>query len=71
MRKTAQRRWDELFAAMEGERSARSSEWLRPHLRALGRTGPRLLDLGCGTGDDVRVLAGEGLGENTMEGAEA
>jgi len=57
----AKRHWDEVFSAMEGERSARSSEWLRPHLKALARTGGRLLDLGCGTGDDVRVLAREGF----------
>lgn len=61
MRDRARRYWEELFAAMEGERSARSSEWLRPHLEALARTGPRLLDLGCGTGDDVRILAREGF----------
>lgn len=55
------RHWENVFMAMEGERSARSSEWLRPHLRALGRTGGRILDIGCGTGDDVRVLAREGF----------
>ncbi len=57
----SQRYWDGLFMAMEGERSARSSLWLERHLKALGRTGPRLVDLGCGTGDDVRVLAREGF----------
>jgi ubiquinone/menaquinone biosynthesis C-methylase UbiE len=47
--------------AMEVERSARSSAWLNRHVKALARTGNRLLDLGCGTGDDVRVLAREGF----------
>lgn len=61
MRPVAKRHWEQLFASMEGDRSARSSEWLRPHLRALARTGPRLLDLGSGTGDDVRILAREGF----------
>ncbi len=61
MRAVAKRHWEELFAHMEGERSARSSEWLRPHLKALGRSGPHVLDLGSGTGDDVRVLAREGF----------
>ncbi len=53
--------WEGLFMAMEGERSARSSAWLDRHVKALARTGPRLVDLGCGTGDDVRVLAREGF----------
>jgi ubiquinone/menaquinone biosynthesis C-methylase UbiE len=57
----ARRYWEGLFDAMEGERSARSSAWLDRHLKALARTGPRLVDLGCGTGDDVRVLAREGF----------
>src|SRR5438093_6621278 len=57
----ARRYWDSLFMAMEGERSARSSAWLNRHLKALARTGNRLVDLGCGTGDDVRVLAREGF----------
>lgn len=61
MQAVARRHWEDLFAAMEGERSARSSEWLRPHLKALARTGPRLLDLGSGTGDDVRILSREGF----------
>lgn len=61
MRAVAKRHWEDVFASMEGERSARSSEWLRPHLKALARTGPRLLDLGSGTGDDVRVLSREGF----------
>lgn len=51
------RHWEGLFMAMEGDRSARSSAWLDRHLKQLGRTGPRVLDLGSGTGDDVRVLA--------------
>jgi ubiquinone/menaquinone biosynthesis C-methylase UbiE len=55
------RYWDSLFMAMEGERSAKSSAWLNRHLKALSRTGNRLVDLGCGTGDDVRVLAREGF----------
>jgi ubiquinone/menaquinone biosynthesis C-methylase UbiE len=55
------RYWDSLFMAMEGERSARSSAWLNRHLKALAKTGNRLVDLGCGTGDDVRVLAREGF----------
>ena len=57
----SKRYWEGLFMAMEGERSARSSAWLERHIKALGRTGPRLVDLGCGTGDDVRVLAREGF----------
>lgn len=57
----ARRYWDSLFMAMEGDRSARSSAWLNRHLRPLARTGNRVLDLGCGTGDDVRVLAREGF----------
>ena len=57
----ARRYWDSLFQSMEGERSARSSAWLNRHLKALARTGNRLVDLGCGTGDDVRVLAREGF----------
>ena len=57
----SQRYWEGLFMAVEGERSARSSAWLNRHLKALARTGPRLVDLGCGTGDDVRVLAREGF----------
>jgi ubiquinone/menaquinone biosynthesis C-methylase UbiE len=61
MNGVAKRHWEDVFAAMEGERSARSSQWVRPHLKALGRTGGRLLDLGCGTGDDVRILAREGF----------
>lgn len=55
------RHWEALFSAMEGERSARSSAWLDRHLKKLARTGPRLLDLGSGTGDDVRVLAKQGF----------
>jgi ubiquinone/menaquinone biosynthesis C-methylase UbiE len=58
---TTRRYWDSLFSSMEGERSARSSAWLNRHLKALARTGNRLVDLGCGTGDDVRVLAREGF----------
>jgi ubiquinone/menaquinone biosynthesis C-methylase UbiE len=58
---TTRRYWDSLFMAMEGERSARSSAWLNRHLKALAKTGNRLVDLGCGTGDDVRVLAREGF----------
>ncbi len=57
----SKRYWEGLFMAMEGERSARSSAWLDRHVKALARTGPRLVDLGCGTGDDVRVLAREGF----------
>jgi ubiquinone/menaquinone biosynthesis C-methylase UbiE len=58
---TTRRYWESLFSSMEGERSARSSAWLNRHLKALARTGNRLVDLGCGTGDDVRVLAREGF----------
>ena len=58
---TTRRYWDSLFSSMEGERSARSSAWLDRHVKALARTGNRLVDLGCGTGDDVRVLAREGF----------
>lgn len=61
MRAAAKRHWEDVFASMEGERSARSSAWLKPHLKALARNGPRLLDLGSGTGDDVRVLSREGF----------
>lgn len=61
MQAVVRRHWEDLFASMEGERSARSSEWLRPHLKTLARTGPRLLDLGSGTGDDVRILSREGF----------
>ena len=58
---TTKRYWESLFSSMEGERSARSSAWLNRHLKPLARTGNRLVDLGCGTGDDVRVLAREGF----------
>ncbi len=61
MRDPSKLYWEGLFMAMEGDRSARSSAWLNRHLKALARTGPRLVDVGCGTGDDVRVLAREGF----------
>src|SRR5438094_534776 len=52
----AARYWEQFYRRQDPSRGRRSASWLDAYLSRLPR-GARVLDVGCGTGNDLRRLA--------------